>query len=253
MLDNAKAKELLVAQPPPFMGTEEAQRPWNLIPIRYNEHGRLLPHPFQETSIHRALKDRPLMRLWDNNSGSKPEYDGSMLARDNELRLDTFRARKESLAHHADYSDWSQGTPFISFSSTWEAVERNAWFRAAHDRGPQFLTVTNPNVRLINGLPIVDIYAEMQHYRVEDPYRMEYHYYKDGYLCLWEVTPEEVVGRWKWDDLSQYINWYEDIIMPAYREHERKFFSRISQPTPLTLFSGYCEVRPIGEVATLLQ
>lgn len=142
-----------------------------------------------------------------------------MLARASKQRLDTFEARKESLERHADWTKWDMPTPYISFSKTPQAVERNATIRARNGRQSQKLTVIVPSLRFLTGLPTLDFHAEMQHYGVADPYNKDYAYYKDDYLCVWEVTPLEIVGHWDWEELSRNPNWYEDIILPAFRNH----------------------------------
>ena len=68
-------------------------------------------------------------------------------------------------------------------------------------RGIQTLTVIDPDTRLRNGLPILDIAAEINHYNIPDPYRKSIEYYNGYYLCLWQVTEKEVVGHWQWNDL----------------------------------------------------
>jgi hypothetical protein len=44
-------------------------------------------------------------------------------------------------------------------------------------------------------------------------------YFKDHYLCLWEVTGGEVIGHWEWTDLVANERWYHEIILPAFRKH----------------------------------
>lgn len=94
-------------------------------------------------------------------------------------------------------------------------------------RGTQTLTVINPNVRVTNRLPILDMAAEMSYYGVHNPYGKSY-YYKNHYLCLWEVAEAEVIGSWAWDDLQKNANWYNEIVLPAFKEHDLK----VSRMTP---------------------
>lgn len=54
-------------------------------------------------------------------------------------------------------------------------------------------------------------------------------YYIDHYVCLWQVTEEEVVGQWPWKDLVKNERWYEDIILPAYYQNKRKMASKSSE------------------------
>jgi hypothetical protein len=91
----------------------------------------------------------------------------------------------------------------------------------------QTLTVINPKVRVANRLPILDMAAEMSHYGVPNPYGRTM-YYRNHYLCLWEVTEPEVIGSWAWDDLAKEANWYEEIILPAFKEHDL----RLNRVTP---------------------
>ena len=62
----------------------------------------------------------------------------------------------------------------------------------------------------------------MEHYGIADPYGKLNEYYKDHYVCLWEVTKREIVGHWQWNDLIAHKNWYQEIILPAFRRVDRK-------------------------------
>ncbi|KAJ5120831.1 uncharacterized protein N7515_010219 [Penicillium bovifimosum] len=73
---------------------------------------------------------------------------------------------------------------------------------------------------------MVEMESELKHYEVQDPYGRACSYYKDEYLCLWEVTPDEVVAHWDWDVLVENDHWYEDEILPAFREHNDRFLRR---------------------------
>nr|KMM71105.1 hypothetical protein CPAG_07412 [Coccidioides posadasii RMSCC 3488] len=48
----------------------------------------------------------------------------------------------------------------------------------------------------------------------------------DEYLCLWEITPEEVVQHWNWDELCENPRWYEDEIQPAFNQHNCHLLGR---------------------------
>lgn len=170
--------------------------------------------------------EKPLLRTWDHFSGSQPELSNCMLSRSPREDLDTSEARKGFLATHADHKIWKP-TPFISFTSSTEAVQELAYYRTVYtNRGVQTITIVNPNVRFENGLPILDMSAEMSHYGILDPYERSNQYYKDHYLCLWEVTTPEIVGHWQWDDLATNDNWYEEIIMPEFERHNERLFTR---------------------------
>ena len=104
-------------------------------------------------------------------------------------------------------------------------------------RGPHTLIVVDPDVCLKRGLPILDVAAEMRHYETEDPYGKGGQYYRHHYVCLWQVFEEKVVGEWQWDDLATQKDWYEDIIIPAFRQHRGKTVRKPLVKEPLNLSS----------------
>lgn len=164
--------------------------------------------------------DKPLLRTWDKFSGSKPSSTGIMLSRSPRERLDTPRARKEFLTIHADHQKWDD-TPFISFTQSPQELQDTAELREPR-RGYQTITVLNPNVRAKKGLPILNMDAEMRYYGIPDPYGKSNKYYKNHYVCLWEVTEEEFIGNWLWEELLRTDRWYEQVILPAFERHNDK-------------------------------
>ncbi|KAF2843990.1 hypothetical protein T440DRAFT_528919 [Plenodomus tracheiphilus IPT5] len=171
----------------------------------------------------------PLLRVWDCYSGSQPDESHRMMARAPRQRLDSAESRKTSLTTHLDHKVWNP-TPYISFTVSPTALKELANFRERRgNRGSQTVTVIDPNVRLRIGLPILDVSAEMEHYEIPDPYGNSNQYYTDHYVCVWEITGEEVVGQWPWEDLANDERWYEDIIMPAYHENRRNIALKFSE------------------------
>lgn len=166
----------------------------------------------------------PLLRIWDYKSGSQPDYENRMMSRAPRQRLYDERIRRNSLTTHINHKVWER-TPYISFTSSPLAIQDMSDWRTPR-RGAQNLTVINPNVRIQEGLPILDIRAEMDYYEIRDPYKRGYQYYTDYYICLWEVTEQEIVGHWPWDDLAQNTQWYNDIILPTFMEHNRNAMAR---------------------------
>ncbi len=173
-----------------------------------------LRHPW---SNHRfAPFEKPLLRIWDCYSGSQPDNEDRMKSRASRQRLDTRESRMESLATHINHKIW-EPTPYISFTTSPAAIQELADWRA-NRRGPQTLTVVDPNTRIADRLPILDVRAEMDHYEVKDPYGKSNQYCIDHYLCLWEVTGREIIGHWELADLVANEQWYNEIILPAFRE-----------------------------------
>jgi hypothetical protein len=140
-----------------------------------------------------------------------------MKARAPRQRLDTYVFRKVFLAIHINHKIW-EPTPFISVTTSPTAIEAMADMRKRR-RGAQTLTVVDPNARLQNHLPIIDIQTEMDYYGVKNPYGERGTFCKDHYLCLWEITEREIIGQWNWDDLVKNPRWYEEVILPAFRKH----------------------------------
>lgn len=190
-------------------------------------------HPFLEergfskhscASLPDTSYNRPFLRVWDENSGSHPDLSKRILARLPREQLGSRQSREKALTTHADYQRW-EPTPFISFtpsiSALQEFLSRRKWKSFSRR-----LTVINPNVRTAKGLPMLEMESELRYYEVPDPYRREYLYYKDEYLCLWEITPDEVVGHWDWDNLIENEHWYEEEILPAFENHDEEFQRR---------------------------
>ncbi|OKL56957.1 hypothetical protein UA08_07816 [Talaromyces atroroseus] len=149
-----------------------------------------------------------------------------MQARAPRQRLHTGAIRSEVLTWHAKHRNWENVTPFISFASS--LARLTEFMNSRNWKGDSTLTVVNPNVRIARELPMINMGREMRHYGVPDPYGRGYAYYDAQYLLLWEVTPEEIVGHWDWDELSQNPNWYEEEVVPAFRAHDQRFLEGTS-------------------------
>jgi hypothetical protein len=190
-----------------------------------------------------SMLDCPLLRIWDCCSGSKPDADGRMLSRAPRRSLDTRKARKDSLTVHLDHRIW-EPTPYISFRTSATATTDLACRRARNNnRGPQTLTAIDPKIRVARGLPVLDVAAEMKYYSISNPYHRGDEYNGNHYVCLWEVTPEEVVGHWEWDEWANNENWYEEVVMPAFKEFRE---ARKPEPRPSPLDSR----GPVGAAPT---
>ncbi|KAH6879867.1 hypothetical protein B0T10DRAFT_519951 [Thelonectria olida] len=182
-------------------------------------------HPWLTTCV--PVIDQPLLRLWDCYSRSHPNENNCMRSRHPRKRLDTAESRIDSLTTHIDNRIW-EPTPYISFTSAPGAIEKLAGLRSWPKRGPHTLTVIHPGVRRRKRLPILDVGAEMDHYSIPNPYGRLNEYYKDHYVCLWEVTAAEIVGHWPWNSLSSNPNWYDDVVLPAFEQFGRKPMANVS-------------------------
>lgn len=208
-----------------------------LRPITPNPFLKLLVeedwHPWSTTESQTL--DLPLMRVWDSCSGSEPDENSRMLSRAPNKALNTAKSRKESLAIHLDHGEWTIPTPYISFTSSADALQELARKRDIKgNRGRQILTVIDPSTRISNCLPTLDVAAEMEHYSIPDPYCQGNRYYIHHYVCLWEVTPDEVVGHWCWYELSDLVNWYNEVIMPEFNRFRTEKRSGHTSPLHVT-------------------
>ncbi|OAA34132.1 hypothetical protein ISF_10028 [Cordyceps fumosorosea ARSEF 2679] len=61
----------------------------------------------------------------------------------------------------------------------------------------------------------------MEHYDIEDPYHYGKTIYANHYVCLWQVTPPEIVDHWDWEKINGDENWYENTVLPAFAKHEK--------------------------------
>ncbi|CAK4031455.1 Hypothetical predicted protein [Lecanosticta acicola] len=190
--------------------SEDKQRPW-CPSVRIDSNCKL-----HMSTTQQELWNKPLLRLWDRWSGSQPDEDDRMSARDPSRSLATRQDRVETLTWHADNKIWEE-TPYLSFTSESTAIEDLARQRNRAGREGLSLTVIDPRLRLCRGRPVLHYEDEMRQYGIEDPYHQGYRYYQQHYLCLWEVAPKEIVGHWRWDEISQYPDWYEEFILPKFR------------------------------------
>ena len=161
----------------------------------------------------------PLLLTWDQFPGSQPSESGRMLSRVPRERLDTSKARKTFLAVHADHKN---GNLLRSHSRSHRQSYKimpngESGKEAVNDYG------VNPNARMKNGFSIRNMDAEMRYYGIPDPYGKLNKYYRNHCICLWEVTEEEVVGYWEWDDLLKTDCWYKQVTLPAFKRHNEKY------------------------------
>ncbi|KAL4797610.1 hypothetical protein BDV19DRAFT_387040 [Aspergillus venezuelensis] len=48
----------------------------------------------------------------------------------------------------------------------------------------------------------------------------------DGwYIYMEQIPREHIVGHWAWNDLKDNERWYEEIVLPAFQEHDKKFWA----------------------------
>ncbi|EXA40839.1 hypothetical protein FOQG_01670 [Fusarium oxysporum f. sp. raphani 54005] len=148
--------------------------------------------------------DKPLLRTWDDLSGSQPDGSGDMSARASDIPLTTFEARRSSHQTHIIHPN----------------------FRKSHPRRKrQTVTVVDPAVRLESGWPTISSGEEKDCYRIAIPYGIAHWELKAHHLCLWTVKAEEVAQHYDWDKLFSDPNWYHNIVRPdikRFREERQR-------------------------------
>jgi len=172
-------------------------------------------HPWHKKSFSISSLN-PFMRITNKYSGSNPDSRGYRWAR-GPWSLATHESRKLALELHSNRRN-RERTPFISFTDSASGVHKVANTRF-HDEEMK-LTVIHPIARLKLGLPMIKMVDEQEYYDCELP--RDGWSYENEFLCLLAVTPKEVVGCWYWSELRENSNWYEDVIMPKYRQFERE-------------------------------
>lgn len=192
------------------------ETPTNADPFEAEE----TQHPWEGGLPPWQIVPGPLLRTWDEKSGSQPTGDNRIMARAPDMRLSDRETRRATLANHLNHRIWIDG-PYVSFTSSVTNLERLARTRARNKyRGPQTITAINPNIRTRNGLPILNVETEMGHYNIPDPYDGHIGTYGDHYVCLWQVTEAEIIGHWQWSELEGDPEWYQNVVLPAYNESE---------------------------------
>lgn len=175
-----------------------------------------------QASVRRDLADSPLLRTYDHISGSQADELGDMYARAPYMPLRASGDRRSTLQTHIRNYEWKP-TPYISFTSSPEALENFANLRKRNPcRRHQSILVIDPAVRIEAQRPVINFGEEMRYYDIKDPYDLPQKELDSHYICLWKVKADEVVGRWHWDELSSKPNWYEDIVLPAFRQFREK-------------------------------
>ncbi|PWY65971.1 hypothetical protein BO70DRAFT_433225 [Aspergillus heteromorphus CBS 117.55] len=118
---------------------------------------------------------------------------------------------------HKNMFTWD-GNPFIHCTSRPFEVRCRV-----RDWSQKTVTVINPNVRRAVQLPTLSLGDELESRSLGRP-ASNYEFVGE-YLCLWEVTPDEIVGHWRATDLVGLHAWYTRAVMPAFREHDERYFA----------------------------
>ncbi|KAI1432581.1 hypothetical protein GGR50DRAFT_585451 [Xylaria sp. CBS 124048] len=164
----------------------------------------------------------PLLRVWDQFSMSHFVNAGCLASADPWCQLSDVHSRRSTLSKYLSSGITEhRASPYISFTTSPARIKALAGRQDTLSNGyPQIVTVIDPNTRVQRlNLPLLNAKAEMDYYGIGDEHDKDVDYYQDEYLCLWQVTPAEIVGHWWWSELEKYPgDWYENIVLPRYKE-----------------------------------
>jgi len=202
-------------------GKEEAEHPW-------------LPAAELDPNIPDIL-----MRAWDEISQCQiRDYRVGCLSGSSACMLDTFAKRKLALTRHSDWGNRFK-TPFISSSSSLHEIAKE---RVPHFQQRQFkkgikdntkLTLFNTRARRALGKPVLRLKDELLYHNVRtkygDPRFTAGSFFENEYLLPFSAGPDEIIGTWAWHQVEAWIKnnhsnfqgWYEQVGLPAFKEHER--------------------------------
>ncbi|KAL1954759.1 hypothetical protein VTO42DRAFT_759 [Malbranchea cinnamomea] len=193
------------------------------------DRSRMIENKIHSWTAHpsQASFNLPLLRLWRSESLSvenMPHFGQSLFA---EKPIEYLHERETRVATLNSFvgSNNMAVTSFLGFTtnpSKLQALDVDTHGNGGHSkrkrrRAGRILVVVEPMTRVRNGRPILNVAAEMRHYGIPVPEGKSIEFYEDQYVCLWEVPKQEVVGTWKWKELTAHDgDWYQDIIIPAY-------------------------------------
>lgn len=184
--------------------------------------------------------DGLLMRVTDEASKGKVENDQGGLSWGADSKFHTFEGRQYELTQHVNFrSNWKG--PLISTSGCpleFFGQKPEPWFPKvidhyiARDRNKASrctikLHFINAPARLAAQWPILNFKAELDHYKVK-PSHGDFSYFQNEYILPFRIPVEQLVGTWLLSDVEEYMDehgcdrmkWYEDVVLPAYKEHE---------------------------------
>jgi hypothetical protein len=150
--------------------------------------------------------------------------------------LDTFEGRAKLINNHVNFQE---GEPSIFVSATSSvsnfAKNRIPYFvtrdkRVREDIGSARSTVMihiiNGSARLDSGWPVLRMSEQIIRYKT---FLLPNSVFAPEYILPFRVSPEQIVGSWKWSEIVNYmeehectyVQWHNDVVLPAFEEHEK--------------------------------
>lgn len=178
----------------------------------------------EEEAIHPWLPGKPLgqyhyqyypspplgasysLRVIDDQSRAQLHEEARRIdAEDQTWKLDTREERHNALALHADKRRWERPSPFISADTSVLSTIERARRQQRKNRGRVRVVLINNKVRQRAGFPFFGALEEMKYYGVEDPYGLDYRWYRTEILYPYVITAEEIVAVVEWASIDEYL------------------------------------------------
>ncbi|KAL4948724.1 hypothetical protein BDW69DRAFT_188995 [Aspergillus filifer] len=96
----------------------------------------------------------------------------------------------------------------------------------------KIVTVVNPNVALHKkgDHHLLNLRNQSLHYGLKDVAEGHPEELGGWYAYIDRISKEHIVGHWAWKELKDNERWYEEIVLPAFKEHDRKFWAEKNKP-----------------------
>ena len=71
------------------------------------------------------------------------------------------------------------------------------------------VTVINAKARRADGMPLLNMREELDHYKARIPYEIyqkwRRDWYEKEYVFPFRIPPEQIVGTWLWSEIQQWL------------------------------------------------
>jgi hypothetical protein len=173
-----------------------------------------------------------LMRVEDSKSMARIYAEHGIVSQGSQLDLSTFKTRQYAIKNHLD---WRNREPTVFISTTDDAAD----FRsdridhmlkrdAKSSECSVKLIFINGNARHAEGWLTLKATKAMQQYNVGTPGNRMAEWYLHEYILLFRVPPSQIVATYCWpvvvkymsDNKCSYLDWHNQVVVPAFKEHE---------------------------------
>ncbi|KAL4940779.1 hypothetical protein BDV06DRAFT_223792 [Aspergillus oleicola] len=136
-----------------------------------------------------------------------------------------YKSSSEASRHGAYHYIGRPDTPFIALQECPRCADAGMSGWTPSQGHIKTMTVVNPNVALHKkgDHQVLDLRSQLRHYGLTDVAEGHPEELGGWYIYLDQIAKEHIVGHWPWDELKDNERWYEDIVLPAFKAHEKMF------------------------------